>query len=162
MAYRAGDFWRIDDRSGFKVRASQTALQWDGLMVRRSEFEERHPQDFVRGRKDRQSVPDPRPESANTFIGPVITTLTSDVAAGNNTIVVASITGFSVLRTDGTYAPTFVQTNDGQMVLCRLKNLDTGTTIILEPYAGSSFALPAAASAGNIVINYNDLNAPSY
>ena len=77
MTYRSGDFWRICDRSGRKVRASQTAKQWDGLIVSLAEFEERHPQDFVRGRKDHQSVPDPRPEGVDSFLGPLTTTTTS-------------------------------------------------------------------------------------
>lgn len=68
--YVAGDFWRICDRCGFKYRASQTQKTWDGLWVCRADFETRHPQDFVRGRKDIQNVPEPRPESADVFIGP--------------------------------------------------------------------------------------------
>lgn len=39
-------------------------------MVCREDFEPRHPQDFVRGRRDRQNVPDARPELADVFIGP--------------------------------------------------------------------------------------------
>lgn len=70
MSYRPGDFWRICDMSGRKVRSSQTAKQWDGLIVDRSEFEERHPQDFVRGRADRQSVKDARPVPAPIYTGP--------------------------------------------------------------------------------------------
>jgi hypothetical protein len=68
--YIPGDFWRICDVCGFKYRASQTSKRWDGLMVCREDFETRHPQDFVRGRKDRQTVPDARPELSDVFIGP--------------------------------------------------------------------------------------------
>jgi len=60
--YRSGGFWRIDDRTGFRVRADRTAKEWDGTIVAREDFEERHPQDFVRGRRDEMRVPDPRPE----------------------------------------------------------------------------------------------------
>lgn len=70
-AYIPGDFYRICDRCGFKMRSSQTYRTWDGLYVCREDFETRHPQDFVRGRKDVQNVPDPRPEAANVFIGPL-------------------------------------------------------------------------------------------
>lgn len=68
--YRPGDFWRIDDRSGKKVRSSETVKQWDGLIVHRDEYEDRHPQDFVRGRTDHQNVPDPRPEPEGRTVGP--------------------------------------------------------------------------------------------
>lgn len=69
-AYIPGDFKRVCDRCGSIFRSSQTLKTWDGLWVCREDFESRHPQDFVRGRKDIQNVPDPRPESADVFIGP--------------------------------------------------------------------------------------------
>jgi hypothetical protein len=43
---------------------------WDGLFVCRDDWETRHPQDFVRGRKDIQNVPNPRPEAATVYVGP--------------------------------------------------------------------------------------------
>ena len=70
MKYISGDFYRICDRCGFKFRASQTSRTWDGLFVCRADWETRHPQDFVKGRKDLQNVPNPRPEPVESFIGP--------------------------------------------------------------------------------------------
>lgn len=60
----------ICDLSGFKCRASETVLRWDGLRVLRRFSEERHPQDFVRGVKDDQSVPWARPEGPDSFLEP--------------------------------------------------------------------------------------------
>lgn len=71
MSYIPGDFWRICDQCGFRYRASQTLKRWDGLIVCRADFETRHPQDFVRGLVDRQMVPNPRPEAADVFVGPL-------------------------------------------------------------------------------------------
>ena len=66
---REHDFNRICDQCGFKFKASETRKQWDGLIVCNSCYEPRHPQDFVRGRRDRQRVPDPRPQSLTpTFV----------------------------------------------------------------------------------------------
>jgi hypothetical protein len=62
-SYRPGDFYRICDLSGKKVRASETVKLWNGLIVARDWYEERNPQDFVRARHDNQRVPDPRPEN---------------------------------------------------------------------------------------------------
>lgn len=67
--YRPGDFWRIDDRSGFKVRASRTEKEWDGLIVSQDAWEPRQPQDFVRGVEDRQAAPDPRPPQPPIDVG---------------------------------------------------------------------------------------------
>lgn len=75
-AYIPGDFWRICDECGFKVRASQTRRRWDGAIVCLKDWEARHPQEFVRGRIDRQRVPMPRPEPPSTFMGGE--TLTAD------------------------------------------------------------------------------------
>lgn len=63
-----GDYWVICDRTGFKVPASETRKEWNGLRVHKSVWEPRHPQDFVRGKADRQQVPDPRPEGEDTFL----------------------------------------------------------------------------------------------
>lgn len=68
MVYIPGDFWRICDRCGQKVRQSKTRKTWDGLWVCEKDWEERHPQDFVRGKKDKQSVSEPRPEPAHYFL----------------------------------------------------------------------------------------------
>jgi len=66
--YVAGDFYRICDECGFKVRASETRKRWDGRIVCIPDWEPRHPQEFVRGRVDRQRVAEPRPEAADTFL----------------------------------------------------------------------------------------------
>lgn len=68
--HKPGDFNRICDLSGFKVKASETRLQWDGLIVRKESFDSRHPQDFVKGKRDNQTVPRARPEGTDTFLGP--------------------------------------------------------------------------------------------
>ena len=68
--YRHGDFNRICDQSGFKVKASETVEQWDGLIVRHKDHDPRHPQDFVRGKRDLQAVSKPRPEMTDSFLSP--------------------------------------------------------------------------------------------
>lgn len=66
--YRPGDYLCKCDRTGFTVYASDTVVEWNGLRVRRQSAERRQPQDFVRGRKDNQSVPDARPQPADVFL----------------------------------------------------------------------------------------------
>jgi len=68
MTYIPGNFWRICDRCKKKVRMSNTAREWTGVIVCKSCWEPRHPQDFVKGREEDQSVTDPRPEPADVFI----------------------------------------------------------------------------------------------
>lgn len=67
--YRPGSWWRICDRCGWKRRAEDTAKEWTGLIVCRDTcLDVRNPQDFVRGVRDRQAVPNPRPEPPDRFL----------------------------------------------------------------------------------------------
>ena len=59
-----GDHNAIDDVTGLQHKASELSRQWDNLMVK--DPEERHPQDFLRGKPDRIAVPWARPDS-NTY-----------------------------------------------------------------------------------------------
>jgi hypothetical protein len=62
-----GDFNRICDRCGFQYKASETRKEWTGLIVCDRCWEERHPQEFVRGVPDKQAAPEPRPDSIPNF-----------------------------------------------------------------------------------------------
>lgn len=75
--FAPGNYNVICDRCGFKVKASDTKMEWNGLRVCRRHWEPRHPQEFVRGRTDKQSVPNPRPEGRDLFLKP------GDVTADN-------------------------------------------------------------------------------
>ncbi len=66
--YRPGDWLITCDRTGYIVYASDTVREWNGLRVRRQSSEERHPQDFVRGVGDDQTVPFARPEPTDVFL----------------------------------------------------------------------------------------------
>lgn len=66
--YVAGTFYRVDDRTGFPTRSWRTQKEWQGYIVDRRVWEARQPQDFVKGVKDDQTVPEARPLQPNTFI----------------------------------------------------------------------------------------------
>jgi len=54
--YRPGDNWIICDVCGFAIYGSEAKDRWDGLVVCKEDWEPRHPQDFVRARKDKQKI----------------------------------------------------------------------------------------------------------
>lgn len=58
--YVAGDYYLLCDVCGFKKRRSETLKRWDGAMVCREDYEERHPLDMIQPRADRQNVIDAR------------------------------------------------------------------------------------------------------
>lgn len=148
MTYISGDPWKICDVCGFRYRASQTKKRWDGLIVCFADHEERHPQDFVRGRVDNQNVPDPRPESATIGVGPLTTQTTAAAAAGATTLAVASSAGFLATHSIG------VVFSDGSVHRKTINTVPDGLSITLTlPLSGS-------VPSGAFVIDYSAVSQP--
>lgn len=68
--YVKGDHNVICDRTGFERKRSQCKYEWNGLLVLEDEWEERQPQDFVRGVPDNKPVKDIRQDvEPPVFVG---------------------------------------------------------------------------------------------
>lgn len=141
--YVPGDFWRICDRCGFRYRSSQTFRTWDGLFVCREDFETRHPQDFVRGRKDLQNVPNARPEPLDTVIGPLLTKVSVAALTGATTLNVDSSTRFLAADHIG------VMLDSGNVEPHIIQSIPSATSILITTSLGGSVGV------GNVVINYS-------
>ena len=68
--YRSGDNNLIDDRSGFKIKASTSRKEWNGFLVRKESWEQRQPQDLLRGFPDKQAAQISRTGNADVFLDP--------------------------------------------------------------------------------------------
>lgn len=66
--YKHGDYNVICDVCGRKFKASTCKLKWNNMLACSVCFEERNPQDFVKGVADDQRVPLARPEAPDRFI----------------------------------------------------------------------------------------------
>jgi len=66
--YISGQWNLICDICGKKIKAGEARHRWDGFMVCERDFEYRHPQDFVRARQDKISVPFTRPRPVDIYI----------------------------------------------------------------------------------------------
>jgi hypothetical protein len=66
--YKRGEWNARCDRCGAKFKSGELDLEWDKFLVCRLCWEPRHPQDFVRGLKDDQTVPISRPPGEDKFI----------------------------------------------------------------------------------------------
>lgn len=66
--YKPGAHNVVCDRTGFKVKSTDVKTEWTGAIVRRSSFEKRHPQDFVKGKKERIGVKNARPYPEPRFL----------------------------------------------------------------------------------------------
>lgn len=95
--FKPGDYWMICDRCGFKYRQSQMKKEWTGSIVCTDCWEPRHPQEFVRGRKDTIAPPADwvRPEVSDadlTFVSGMCTTRS---ARAGEAIAGCAITSFA-------------------------------------------------------------------
>ena len=73
--YVHGQWNAVCDRCGNEYKARQLRREWTGLRVCSGAgtlncYEPRHPQDFVRGKADRQTPPWTRPEQPDVFLAP--------------------------------------------------------------------------------------------
>lgn len=94
--YKHGDHNVICDRTGFKVKASETRKEWNGLRVWKNVWEPRDPQDLIKGRTDKQAVYDPRPEGTDSFIS-----LPYDIRITEEGDTRVTLNGFSRRLEDG-------------------------------------------------------------
>jgi len=89
---KLGDWNIICDRCGAKFKASECRFDWQNLLVCDNCWEPRHPQDFVKGIPDNQSVPFTRPDITQTMGE---TTVETTALKNATTIDLVSITGLS-------------------------------------------------------------------
>lgn len=58
------------DRTGFKMKATECRMEWNGYFVRNESWERRQPQDLLRGFPDKQNPEVSRPGTGDTFVCP--------------------------------------------------------------------------------------------
>lgn len=69
--YVSGQFNLYCDSCGKKIKAGEAKKRWDGLIVCPDDYEERQPQDFVKAKLDRITVPFARPSDPWKFSIPL-------------------------------------------------------------------------------------------
>ena len=76
--YTSGQWNLICDVCGRKIKSGKSRHRWDGFVVCEEDYETRHPQDFVRARQDKISVPFTRPRPVDIFTSISYTTIYVD------------------------------------------------------------------------------------
>ena len=66
--YESGDHKAVCDVCGRLFKAGSLRKRWDGLQVCSDDWEPRHPQEFVRGKVDKQVPKWTRPEPQDVFV----------------------------------------------------------------------------------------------
>jgi len=136
MAYKPGDWLVICDRCGMKRYASQCRLDWQNLFVCERCFEPRHPQDFVKGVPDDQTVPISRPDVVSSMGETTVKTAASKNAMS---IDLTSVTGIADRDSIG------IVLDNGLVHWTFSDGTPSGYTVTLGSY------LPGDATAGNVV-----------
>lgn len=156
--YNPGDYYQLDDLSGFKIRASRSRKipggQTGGLIVAPERWETQHPQDFVRGIIDDQTVPQARPRQTNRFTI-VATWVTAFSPRLTRTVTVDSTQGFNVndklsvmLDNGDPYYPTLVAIRGNVLYL----------TPVLPHGVGGNFGDPIQ----NVIVDLGPSGAPPF
>lgn len=169
LHYKMGSFYRVDDFSGFPQRAENTKQLWTGLIVDSSLWESRNAQDFVKGVKDDQSVPKPRPLPPNIFDGPSYYSLVDAIGPGSEAILLTEADEYILLENgveylfggfdentlalDTVFGITLgdsggVMMDNGEFYNFTFQAILTGNLVII------SGAVPYPTSVGNQVVNY--------
>jgi hypothetical protein len=136
--YVPGSFYRICDRTGFKIRAGRTRKEWTTHIVRDASYEARQPQDLVRGVPDLQSVPEPRPRSTDVFLV-TQTTLATNLRAR---AVAGTLDSILNVQPGDTLS---IMLDNGENAIVIVQSLTGGTGLTWIP------PLPWTASKGAIV-----------
>lgn len=76
--FEVGSWNIICDSCGKKMKASHAKHRWDGFIVCNSCFEHRHPQDLIKTKPDKQTVPFSRPRGQDVFV--TVTYINSGIA----------------------------------------------------------------------------------
>jgi hypothetical protein len=63
----------VCDRTGFRLPNTMMQFEWNGLLVYDRVWEERQPQDYLKGIPDNMSVPYGRPNQDPVFITRTVT-----------------------------------------------------------------------------------------
>lgn len=83
------DAWGISDRSGFRYRLRDMKKEWNGLLVGKDEFEEKHPQlEPIHVPADPQAIKDPRPDRSEPKVEVLLKLHPFSSAVGTNVITV--------------------------------------------------------------------------
>jgi hypothetical protein len=150
--YNPGDWYQLDDLSGFKIRASRSRRipggQTGNLIVAPERWEPQQPQDFVRGVLDVQQVPVPRPRQTNRFTI-LATFVTAPSARLSYVITVDTAVGFAVGNN------VFLMLDNGENYLTSIAGID-GNDIWLGTLLPNSVGGNIGDPIENTLLFFND------
>ena len=109
-----GSYSAICDVCGLKYKASELMKRWDGAMVCKWDYETRHPQEFVRAKRDNPVLPFIRPDSTDGIdVGPTYACSTFDVETYLNSFFQDILESYANTTIPGSFTIYKVRTYGG-------------------------------------------------
>jgi hypothetical protein len=72
MTFKSYEYNALCDVCGFKKKATDLRRRWDGFMVCKDDWEQRHPLDFYRTRNDTHLLPFIRSDNDGVSVAPTV------------------------------------------------------------------------------------------
>jgi len=66
--FKDGDWNILCSVCSKKIKGSEARKRWDGLYVCMEDYEQRHPQDLLKVKQERMTVPFTRPDPEDIFV----------------------------------------------------------------------------------------------
>ena len=82
LSYKANGNWGVCQRCQVTVRAQSLRKEWTGLLVCHECWEPRHPQDFIRGRKENVVPAIVSPEPPERYLDVTFAATTTTIPTG--------------------------------------------------------------------------------
>lgn len=103
--FLSGQWNVICDVCSRKIKSGQAKQRWDGFIVCPDDFEYRHPQDFVKAKTDKITVPFTRPRPPDIFVGQqALSAIFTDSSTITDNLVIGY--AFDLNLTDSVSSPT--------------------------------------------------------
>jgi hypothetical protein len=137
------------DNTGLRVLSGDVRKQWDGLLVWKEQFDERHPQEFVRGVVDNFAVREARPEEPMSVALDTVSTGTQTktgslidlVALDANSPKYASFLKFTITTLDPFARFLFAEISDDSVAWTRIEDELTILTL-RQAVSGEEMQIP--------------------
>jgi hypothetical protein len=137
------------DNTGLRVLSGDVRKQWDGLLVWKEQFDERHPQEFVRGVVDNFAVREARPEEPMSVALDTVSTGTQTETGSLIDLVVldanapkyASFLKFTITTLDPFARFLFAEISDDSVAWTRIEDELTILTL-RQAVSGEEMQIP--------------------
>jgi hypothetical protein len=155
------------DNTGLRILSGDSRKQWDNQIVWKGQFDERNPQEFVRGVVDNFAVMDARPESPDSVVLATGAVIDAQLTGGAVTLLqldagslkYVSFVRFTITKF-GLILPVFLQVGNDTLVDGNGDVLTAGNEFIDKTTIFHQFATGLRIETSNDAVTWADIDDP--